>query len=77
MKICVDYDLCMGHAVCEGLDPEVFRLGAGVSGRVRSSRPHPVDASPGPDSRLGVPLSAVSIAASTSTITRPSVTVTG
>jgi ferredoxin len=27
MKICVDYELCMGHAVCEGLDPEVFRLG--------------------------------------------------
>jgi ferredoxin len=27
MKICVAYDLCMGHAVCEGLDPQVFRLG--------------------------------------------------
>ena len=27
MKICVDYDKCAGHGVCEGLDAEVFRLG--------------------------------------------------
>jgi ferredoxin len=26
MKICVDYDKCAGHAVCESLDGEVFRL---------------------------------------------------
>lgn len=26
MKICVDYDKCAGHAVCESLDAEVFRV---------------------------------------------------
>jgi ferredoxin len=26
MKICVDYEKCAGHAVCESLDDEVFRL---------------------------------------------------
>lgn len=27
MKICVDLDKCAGHAVCENLDEDVFRLG--------------------------------------------------
>jgi ferredoxin len=26
MKICVDYEKCAGHAVCESLDDAVFRL---------------------------------------------------
>ncbi len=27
MRICVDHNLCTGHGVCEGLDPEVFEVG--------------------------------------------------
>jgi ferredoxin len=27
MKICIDYERCMGHAVCEAVAPQVFRLG--------------------------------------------------
>lgn len=27
MKICVDYDKCTGHGVCEGLDEDVFEVG--------------------------------------------------
>ena len=27
MKVCIDYRLCMGHAVCESVAPQVFWLG--------------------------------------------------
>jgi ferredoxin len=27
MRIRVDYDKCVGHGVCEALDPDVFRVG--------------------------------------------------
>jgi ferredoxin len=39
VKICVDYDKCAGHAVCESLDAEVFRLGEDGYIRLLIERP--------------------------------------
>jgi ferredoxin len=39
MKICVDLATCAGHAVCESLDEDVFRLGE--DGYIRLLTEHP------------------------------------